>query len=339
MSRRWPLLLWALVWLASRSGACDLCAIYNADAARDSRGVGWVATLSESFIPYRTVLLNGKEIHGNNLDFRDASVTHLVPGYNFTPRFGVNVNLPLVYQNFQRTEVRYRLTGPPTVRTERGNDFQLGDVSLIGRLALFQKTEMEYSFAADALAGVRFPTGETDRLTDEVSQTRIYDRFVPPGTPHDPLGHTVSGVHQHDLSPGSGSYDGLCGLTVRARWRRLFLNGQFQYYLHTEGASGFQYGDEIMISGGPGVYLLLGKRCTLNLQANASYDSIARDRILDRISDRTGSTSWYLGPQIGLSLQQRFSGAAGIDVPLHVTNNGLQNRPDYRVHVSLAYRF
>ena len=344
MSRSYTLCVasaWLAAWLVAGSPltACDLCAIYSADNTRAQRGAGWVFTVSESFIPFDTLLLDGKEIKGRDLDFRDTSITHLVPGYNFSRRFGLNLNVPVVDHDFQRTEVRYSLTAPPVVRTERGSAVDLGDLSLIARYTIFDRAAMEYGVAVNLLGGVKFPTGDTDRIADEVEQTRIFDAFVPPGTPHDPLGHAVSGVHQHDLSPGSGSFDGVFGVALRSRWQRWFLNAQFQYYLRTEGESTFRYGDDLSVAGGPGAYVLLAKRCTLSLQANASYDTMARDELLGRISNRTGLTGWYLGPQLALTATEHFSAVAGVDVPLHFTNNGLQNVPDYRFHASLVWRF
>ena len=64
--------------------SCDLCAVYSAENAREQSEAGFVLTLSEAFTPYGTVLLDGREVSGNDLDFRDSSVTHLVPGYNFS---------------------------------------------------------------------------------------------------------------------------------------------------------------------------------------------------------------------------------------------------------------
>jgi hypothetical protein len=334
-------LAWAVGWLATAlpGAACELCAIYSADNARGQSKAGFVFTVSESFIPYRTVLFNDEKVSGSDLDYRDSSITHLVPGYNFNGRFGVNLGLPLVYHDFKVTEVRYSTTSLPVVRTEDSTEFGLGDVSLIARWSVYELAKMDYGFGISVLAGVKFPTGDTDRIADEVEQTHIFESLLPAGTPHDPLGHAISGVHQHDLSPGSGSYDGIFGLTGRARWSRLFLNAQFQYYLRTEGESDFTYGDEIMASGGPGLYFLLHDNYTLNLQGLVSYDSMGRDEIDGRISNRTGFTAWYLGPQMGLTVGERFSAVAGVDLPLSITANGLQNVPDYRFHASLVWRF
>jgi hypothetical protein len=66
---------------------------------------------------------------------------------------------------------------------------------------------------------------------------------------------------------------------------------------------------------------------------------MARDEVVGRLSNRTGMTAWYLGPQLGLTVGERFSAVAGIDLPLSITANGLQNVPDYRIHVGLAWRF
>lgn len=319
--------------------ACDLCAIYSADNAGDPRGSGFAVTLSESYIPHHTVQFNGRTVDDDGADFRDSSVTHLVPSYQFSPRFGLNLNLPLVHHRFERTEVRYRPDEPGILRRERGEETGLGDVSLIGRGTVLAHRSMKFSLAVSALAGLKFPTGDTGRIEDEMDQIRIYEDSLPPGFPHDPLGHTVSGVHQHDLSPGTGSFDGVFGLTVTSRWRRWFCNAQAQYYLRTEGESGYRRGDEVLVSGGPGMWLWTGEHATLNLQANAGYDSQARDVLAGRKSDYTGLTAWYLGPQIATTVGERFSAVLGVDLPLDITSNGLQNVPDYRFHASLVWAF
>src|SRR5262249_51844613 len=156
--------------------------------------------------------------------------------------------------------------------------------------------------------------------------------FLPPATPHDPLGHSIASVHEHELALGSGSYDGIFGATVNARYRRFFLNGQFQYYLRTEGESGFIFGDELMVSGGPGAFILLSHGWTLSLQANGVYDTQARDQLLGRVSDRTGLTAWYFGPLLAFTMSDHFSANLGVDVPLRITNNGFQSVPNYAVH-------
>jgi hypothetical protein len=212
-------------------------------------------------------------------------------------------------------------------------------VALIGRLTVLQKRAMSYGFQVNLLGGVKFPTGDASRLTHEVEQAKLFQSFLPPGTPHDPLGHSFSSVHEDMLALGSGSYDGIFGMTANARWRRLFFNGQFQYYLRTRGEANFQYGDEIIVSGGPGVYVLLNESFTLSLQANGVYDTLGRDELLGQVSDRTGSTGWFLGPLLNFTWGEHFSANAGIDLPLRIANNFFQSVPDYRLHGGISVRF
>lgn len=237
--------------------ACDLCAIYRAGDARGETGVGPVFIVAEQYIPYRTTQLDGVKVTPPDPSYVDSSITHLVAGYNFSPRIGLSLNVPLPRLAFKRTDLRYSLTAPPVLFTEQGTEFGLGDMSLIGRVNVFQRSGMKRGFAVNVLAGVKFPTGNPDRLKDEVDQAEIYQALLPPGTPHDPLGHSISSVHQHSLALGSGSFDGIFGVTASGRWERWFVNGQVQYYLRTKGEAGFQYGNEFIVSGGPGVYVLL----------------------------------------------------------------------------------
>jgi hypothetical protein len=329
------------ICLALSSGvvrACELCAVYSAADARGESSIGFMITVAEQFIPFGRPQSEGKEVSSTSGDFLDSSITHLVPGYNFSPRFGVSLNLPAVYRSFQRSDFRYSLTGPPVFEVERGSEFGLGDAALIGRLTLLNLSEMKHGIVVNVLAGVKFPTGDTDRIRDEVEQTIIFGSLLPPGTPHDPLSHSVSGVHQHDLSPGSGSFDGIFGATLNSRWNRWFFNAQVQYYLRTEG-EGFEFGDELLVSGGPGAYLITDKRYTLSLQGTAVYETMARDRVLGVKSDRSGMTAWYLGPQLNFTWGNRLSVQAGADLPLRISNNGFQNVPDYRFHAGFTWRF
>jgi hypothetical protein len=328
-----------LAGLPSPGRGCELCAIYNATSASGQSSAGWLVTVSEQFIPFRTLQFEGEEFSMSNPDYLVSSITHVVPTYNFSARFGVSLNLPVVYRAFKRTELRYSTSGPSQLVVEEDDEISFGDMALVARWTAWEKSDANYSLFLNLLGGVKFPTGNTERVEDEVEQARIYDSLLPPNTPHDPLGHSISGVHQHEISPGSGSFDGIFGATLNARWRRLFFNSQVQYYLRTEGEDTFEYGDELMVSGGPGAYVLLNDSFTLSVQALAVYDTLARAELLGRKSDNTGMTAWYLGPLVTLTWGERFSANAGADLPLRIANNGFQNVPDFRFHAGFSYRF
>jgi hypothetical protein len=128
-----------IAWLAFLCGAlsascCELCAVYNATSALGQSEHGFIFTVAEQYIPYDQTQFEGKEVVVNNPSYVRSSITHLVPGYNFSSRFGVSLNLPLTYLDFQRTDLRYSVTGPPVLFTEKSSEFGLGDTALIGRV-------------------------------------------------------------------------------------------------------------------------------------------------------------------------------------------------------------
>ena len=327
------------LFLPGSAPACDLCAIYRAGDAQGGTGRGLFLSLSHQYTPYRTTQLNGQEIQLQNPSHVDSAITHAVLGYNFSSRIGLSASLPITRLQFKRTDLRYSLSAPPVLFTENGSSSGLGDLSLIGRVAVLQKVEMKRGLVVNLLAGVKLPSGDADRLREEVDQARIFNAFLPPGTPHDPLGHSVSSVHPHSLSLGSGSVDGIFGLTANGRWQRGFVNAQAQYSVRTHGESGFKFGNQLLISGGPGAFLLLTKSWTASLQANAVFDKQSRDVVLGKASDRTGSTAWYLGPLLNITWDSHLSANFGIDLPVKLRNNGLQSVPDYRLHGGISWRF
>src|ERR1043166_946137 len=330
-------------WLGEFSGrGCELCAIYNAVGAQGNIDRGFAFNVSEQFTSLHTVQFQGHEVSFPNHDQWDDSVTHVVPTWNFSDRLGVAANIPFVYRTFRRTELRYTQVGAgvqTTFHTVTGTESGLGDAALVGRWTIWKKNTMKAGIFFNLLAGVKFPTGETDRIRDEVDQAKLYNRLVGPGHPHDVLGVPVSSLHQHELSAGTGSWDGVFGLTMNSRWRDWFFNDQFQYYLRTDGESSYRFGDMLIVSGGPGKYFSFGKTATLSVQANATYETQARDRLFDVKSNHTGTTLWYFGPQILFTWGLHFSAQAAVDVPLRAANNGFQNVPDLRLRGGMSWRF
>lgn len=128
---------------------CDLCAIYSATDARGDSTGGSFLTVVEQFILFGTAQLDGSEVTSTRHEFLDESITHIVPGFNFTPHAGVNLNVPLVHRSFQRSDFRYSLSAPPVLETEREQEFGLGDVALIGRLTVLQIRKMKHGLVVN----------------------------------------------------------------------------------------------------------------------------------------------------------------------------------------------
>ena len=61
------LLLLLLLLLEMRAQSCDLCAVSSANGARGESGAGFLLTIAEQFIPYRTELLNGRPYDRSSL--------------------------------------------------------------------------------------------------------------------------------------------------------------------------------------------------------------------------------------------------------------------------------
>jgi len=314
--------------------ACDLCAIYRATNAKGESASGFLLTVSEQFTPYNVLQREGEPYHAIPLyeeAYLNSSLTHVVPTYNFSEQFGVSLNLPVIYRSFRR--IQLQPVAPFGLEDETGTIFGLGDMSLIGRWTPLRISEMKYSIVGSLFAGAKFPTGDTDRLDQEIEQERQGQELN--GPTHN---HAIGGIHQHDLTLGSGSFDGVFGAAATLRYDRWFLAAQGQYYLRTE-ANDYKFGDEIMISGGPGVYLLLDKKFTLSLQAHAVYDTMAQDEVLGITSTETGWTAWYFGPLINFSWMDHLTANIGVDIPLRIYNHGLQSVPDYRIHGGVSWRF
>lgn len=315
--------------------ACDLCAISSADNARPDAGRGFVASLNEQFLHYGTLQLDGAEVSAPFFQDRmDESMTHFVLGYNFSARAGVSLNLPYACRRFDRTDFE----PPGTFTPESGTESGIGDLALIGRVTVVRVAEMEYSALLNLMGGVKFPTGNSDRVAEEVRTWRAYDQFFPPGhVDHDSL--AFSPLHEHMLAPGSGSFDGIFGVSFSGRWQRAYATALAQYYLRTPGRADFEFGDEFMANAALGYYALLRDRYTLSVACAGYYETEARAKIDGRKSDHTGLTAWWVGPQINLTAGEHFSLIAAVDIPVSISNNGFQVVPDYRVHGGFSWRF
>jgi len=148
-----------------------------------------------------------------------------------------------------------------------------------------------------------------------------------------------SGIHGHDLTLGTGSFDGIVGTGIFTRWKKLFLTANAQYAIRTKGDFDYQFANDLTWSGGPGVYLALGHQYTLALQAVVSGEHKDTDTFQGASADDTGVTAVYLGPQLSLTWGSKLSAQVGADLPISIDNTALQTVPDYRVRAGLTWHF
>src|SRR4051794_12150654 len=181
--------------------ACDLCAIYAANQARGDIGNGFFGGVAEQFSHFGTVQVDGHKVSNPTGQYLDSSISQVFAGYNFNDRFSLQLNVPLIYRSFKR---------PEGEAIDRGTESGLGDISLLGSFVPYHHDGVDTTFSWTLLGGVKFPTGSTDRIKEEFNEND--DPNAPP-----------SGIHGHDLTLGTGSYDGIVGTSIYGRWKRGFL--------------------------------------------------------------------------------------------------------------------
>jgi hypothetical protein len=283
--------------------ACDLCSVYAATEAQGSSGRGLLAGVAEQYTHFGTLQEEGHAISGEG-QYIDSSISQVFVGYNFNNRFGVQLNLPVIYRSYGSDTVHDKVSG-------------IGDLSLLGTFNAYRKLSTDYSFSWSLLGGVKFPTGDSALLN----------------TPDSALPEGIGG---HDLALGSGSYDGLVGTSVFARWKRLFGTASVQYAIRSEGDFQHQYANDLVWFGGPGVYLALEDNYSLSLDFVISGETKGKDTFAGVSDEDSAETLLFLGPQLSFTWGSRLSAMVGADLPVYRDNSGTQVLPDYRVRAAVT---
>jgi hypothetical protein len=296
--------------------ACDLCSIYAASEAQGA-GKGFFGGAAEQFTHFGSLQSGGQTV-ANDGEYIDSLNSQVFIGYNFNQRFGVQLNLPIIYRQYcrQYTSVDDGHVFSPAKRNETG----VGDMSLIGNFRAYKYSSEDFTFSWTALGGLKLPTGGTGQLK--------------PANPD-----FATGIGGHDLTFGSGSVDGLVGTGIFTRWGKLFLNANVQYAVRTEGAYDYEYANDLSWSGGPGIYLALEDNYTVAFQVAVSGESKGPDTLAGVPTDDTATTIVYLGPQIDFTWSDKLSAHTGVDLPASIASTGNQLVPDYRIHAAVTWRF
>jgi hypothetical protein len=310
-----PILLTAVC--AAPAMACDLCSIYNVNAAEGSRNNGFSLSVAEQFTHFGTLQEDGRHVPNPTHQYENSSVSQVVLGYTFNDWASVQFNAPLISREFKR---------PEGSAIDRGTESGIGDVSLLANFTPVRIEHMHRTFNWSVFGGVKFPTGDSSRIKEEFHEVEV------PGAPE-------SGIHGHDLALGSGSYDGLVGTAFYARYRRGFFNASMSYSIRTEGDFHYRYANDLTWSGGPGVFLILKEQWTASLQFVVSGEDKGLDQFGHESAVDTGITAVYAGPQLTATWSDKLSAIVGVDLPVLLDNTALQAVPDYRVRGAVTWRF
>lgn len=332
-------LLAGMLSAARPAGACDLCAVYTGTLMqRDHTGV-WLA-VAEQYSRLGTLRLDGDKVANPHDEWLRSFITQLVVGYRPLPRFGLQINVPLISRAYRRVEL-----GVPV----RGNEDGIGDISVTARFAALSHAYGAGVVHLEVLGGIKVPSGDSGRLAEELAEAgeERAEADLATGARADLDGpaHSgqheehVSGVHGHDLALGSGSVDGLFGLGLFGTWKRLFFGTNLQYALRGDADFGYEYHDDFMWTGGPGFYPLLDDRYTLGLQFVVSGETKGKDRQAAAVLDDTAITAVYLGPGLSLTWSDSLLADLAVDVPVFQDVSALQIVADVRLRAGLSWRF
>ncbi len=331
--------------------ACDLCAIYASVDSRDPANGQFHIGVAEQFTYFGTVRDNGKKVvddHNQNLK---SFVTQVFGSYDLSNDFSVQANLPVIDRRYYRPEGDVM---------ERGNESGIGDMSVLLLWSPLQFRNGQSTASVQVFSGLKLPTGDGDRLREELSMDHHSGDEIVPGedddhSHEDHFGHVdafvarhggghdedgmVSAIHGHDLALGSGSVDIPFGLASHVTYSRLLAEAQVQYMLRTRGQYDYEYGDDFLWSGGLGGYVYLEHDSSVALKVALSGEYKRKDSIGSETFDDTGMRSVFWGPEVAVSLDSGFTADLGVDFPLDVNTSDVQITPDYRMRAALSYRF
>ncbi|MCX6894417.1 MAG: hypothetical protein NTZ16_02700 [Verrucomicrobia bacterium] len=300
----------------SRMVACDFCSVSCVCEAQGA-GQGFFTGAAEQFTHFGTMQLDGHKVDNETGQWLDSSIAQVFAGYNFTKRFGVQFNLPIIHREFKR---------PEGFAMDRGHESGLGDASITGNFVVFEKRSEAVTVRWSVLGGIKLPTGSSSRIAEELNAPAV------PGAPE-------GGIHGHDLTLGSGSVDGIVGSGVFARWKHLLVTASLQYNARTEGDYDYQFANDLSWSVAPGGYLILNENHSLTLQLVVSGEDKGRDTFQGASALDTAMTSVYVGPQLTYTWAERLSTQVGVDLPVLLDNSALQAVSDYRIRAAINWRF
>jgi len=332
----------SLVWLcfiASRLAfSCDLCGCFTqpmVEPQAQTLGPGFYLGVNEQFTHFGTLQFEGDEVSNPTGQYLNSSITQLLTGYEINQRFALQLNLPVIYREFKR---------PEGFTIDRGSESGIGDLSLLLRTVAFQYSsgggrtfdtsgknpeaidiEPDFALAAVLLSGIKFPTGDTSRLEEEFHETEI------PGAP-------PSAIHGHDLTLGTGSFDGIFGEQNSARYKNFFLESNVQFTLRGDGAHQYHFANDLVWNGGPGDYFIRNSQTIAGLQFEISGEHKDIDRFRGKPSEDTGITSVFLGPRFVFT-RGRWSAEIAGEFPVLNDNTALQVVPDYRFRGGFSFHF
>jgi len=103
-------------------------------------------------------------------------------------------------------------------------------------------------------------------------------------------------IHGHDLTLGTGSYDGIFGAQSSLRYKNFFAEPMAQFTLRGDGSHDYHFANDLTWNAGPGYYLVRKRETLVGCQCAVSGESKDVDRFQGRAAEDTGVTSVFVWP-------------------------------------------
>jgi hypothetical protein len=256
-----------------------------------------------------------------------TSTTELLLGVH-AGRFGVRAYVPYLY-------LQYR--GAVPIGTESGWERGLGDATVEGTALVVRQVDQRSMALVTIIGGVKLPTGDSSELEQEAAPVA----GASGGSSHVHgvvFGDTRALVHPHQLALGSGSTDGVIGVSTFTQQERCYGTARLLYDIRTTGRAGYRCGNELEWGGGPGMYLVHEPHGTLGLLANVTGDVRRPDHLDGEQVADTGGAELLIGPDLSATWLS-LSAEAGVDFPVLVQVLGYQLTTTWRLHAGVNWSF
>lgn len=333
------------ILLTAAANACDLCSRALPLVRLENRH-GWNAGISEQYTSYETLRLDGRNIGDSAGQYLHSSITQLYFGYDITPAFGLQVNLPFIHRSFRRVE---------DARIESGTESGIGDLSLLAHWTPVRVERADFVFAARLVGGIKLPSGDSDRLREESahghSEEAAHDE-PEHGHEAEPHGHAVDeahhgqesdlppgGVHGHDIALGSGSVDGIFGADIHAQWKRVYFDAGVQVTVRGDGDHDFDYADDILWHAALGVIPVRSDDLNVAVEARVSGEAKGEDEFQGRRLSDSSARVIYVGPRVIGTWRDRLTVDVGVEFPVMRENSGTTVAPDFRIRAGVGLQF
>ena len=312
----------SLAFANSSAYACDLCAVFNAIETQrgGSKGSAYIG-LADQFT-LRESGIKPPEFDDLKDQYLRSNVLQVYGGYWINDRIGLQTNIPLIHRSYRRIQGG---------ENERGSERGLGDISALVKAVPYRLLREDVVVHTEIFGGVKFPTGDSDRLEEELQEVIN----IITGGPIN-VGNLVGG---DDLALGSGSTDFFGGFGVFTRYEDWVLSGNMQLSYRQEGDFEYRYGNDIQWDIGPSYYAWLEHDKTLLVRLRLSGEYKQEDEILGVEIGGSDERNIFLGPELIYTGGAHFSARGAVEFPLATESAATQVVPRYRILVSIAWSF